>query len=241
MLTSILASEVDIRKAIEEIDPDAVDELSPLVTPFVIADTEDEAVDEATIAIGQSKFCGKPDLPNGFAWPMTEDGPCHFVGQLDLQEVAKFKIIYDIPKEGILSFFFHDRGCTPVGTQSAVYYFPDKAVLRRTEVVIDTRWDNYHEEHLFARNLLLRQGYGIGCEEDISSSSTDDSASIFNENYGLETHRFFNVPMYDFHRPTSDIILASFGEWSDRLVFPISEDDLAEWKFDSLEVDFHCT
>ncbi|MEM7313440.1 MAG: hypothetical protein AAF497_09835, partial [Planctomycetota bacterium] len=67
---------MDTRKAIEEIDPDAVDELSALVTPFVIGDSEEDAVDEATIAIGQSKFCGMPDLPNGFSWPMTEDGPC---------------------------------------------------------------------------------------------------------------------------------------------------------------------
>ncbi|MCA9614302.1 MAG: DUF1963 domain-containing protein, partial [Myxococcales bacterium] len=53
-------------------------------------------------AAGRTRLGGQPDLPEGLAWPESPEGPMTFLAQIDLAAVAA----PDLPREGLLSFFF---------------------------------------------------------------------------------------------------------------------------------------
>ena len=40
------------------------------------------------LPVGKSKFGGYPDLPDGFQWPLFEDEPLAYIGQLNLENIA---------------------------------------------------------------------------------------------------------------------------------------------------------
>ena len=76
---------------------------------------------------------GEPTLPPDIDWPTyTEDDltvPMHFLGQINLAEVAKFDHLPEMPTTGTL-FFFYDTIYAPVsGTMgqqgSQVIYVPE--------------------------------------------------------------------------------------------------------------------
>ena len=87
---------------------------------------------------GASRFGGRPDVPEGFAWPSWpgEDGGTHplsFLAQFDCAALAPLDREGLLPKTGLLSFFYDaesqpwgfdpaDRGC------ARVFWFEDAAL-----------------------------------------------------------------------------------------------------------------
>jgi uncharacterized protein YwqG len=75
------------------------------------------AVDEQALPIGKSKIGGGPDLPQGTGWPLAADGrPLAFLAQLELSEIARRLPGWELPKRGLLSFFY-DAAQQPFGYQ----------------------------------------------------------------------------------------------------------------------------
>ena len=85
------------------------------------------------IALGQSKYGGKPHLPEGFEWPRyrfeekgkSEDRPLSFLAQFNLAEIHPFDADKLLPSTGRLYFFYEmasmkwgfdpkDKGCSRV-------------------------------------------------------------------------------------------------------------------------------
>ena len=224
---------------IREQAPDHVDILVKSVVPFVGAETK--RCNENLISVGDSKFCGSPDLPPDFSWPMSCDGPCHFVGQLNLEEVSKFEIAYGLPPKGLLSFFYHDAGGAPEGESSVVFYFEDIYELVRTPIVPDERWGmSFHKEHLYPRQFHFSQNYAID-EEEFDDDFICEFIEGFNYEFANSYHQFFGIQRYSWEYYSEELILANFGDWSDRLIFSISAKGLKSLDFTGLAVNFHCT
>ena len=55
---------------------------------------------------GVSHLGGVPDLPAGVTWPAWKDAPMSFIAQVDLADLANFSPAQDLPKSGLLSFFY---------------------------------------------------------------------------------------------------------------------------------------
>lgn len=62
--------------------------------------------DDNSLPVGVSKIGGIPDLPVGMQWPLWKDAPLSFLVQINLAELAKFPFIDELPKHGLLSFFY---------------------------------------------------------------------------------------------------------------------------------------
>lgn len=60
------------------------------------------------IPVGVSKLGGLPDLPPDITWPEYKDHALDFVAQINLNEIARFEDVLDVPlpATGLLSFFF---------------------------------------------------------------------------------------------------------------------------------------
>ena len=72
---------------------------------------------------GASRFGGRPDVPEGFAWPSWpgEDGGTHplsFLAQFDCAALAPLDREGLLPKTGLLSFFY-DAESQPWGFDPA--------------------------------------------------------------------------------------------------------------------------
>jgi uncharacterized protein YwqG len=98
-------------------------------------------VDQESLAIGQSRIGGVPDLPRGFEWPRYDGLALSFIAQFDLAELARQSSV--LPDHGTLAFFYDSDqriwGFDPKHRGSAmVAYFPDAPQsLIRTELPAD--------------------------------------------------------------------------------------------------------
>ena len=64
-------------------------------------------VDSFPVAIGGSKFGGKPDVSTNFKWPVNASGfPLSFLLQLDCADLSLFDIDHLLPSDGHLYFFY---------------------------------------------------------------------------------------------------------------------------------------
>jgi len=59
--------------------------------------------------LGESRLGGWPDLPDGIAWPIWNDRPMGFLGQINLAEADRVESEIRVPKSGVLYFFV---GCS---------------------------------------------------------------------------------------------------------------------------------
>ncbi|MEO1615539.1 MAG: DUF1963 domain-containing protein [Planctomycetota bacterium] len=223
------------QKFIRDQVPDHYSAIIDAVTPFIGANTE--PCEETAMPVGRSKFCGEPDLPRGFQWPMSCDGPCHFVAQLNLAELALFETAHPLPPDGLLSFFFHDAEGHPEGANSVVYYFSEPHHLERTAISVDPRFgEEFHEEHLYSRCFSFAQAYVIEEDELPNSFELRSFIDSFEFHFGRATHRLFGASQFD-----GFLTLGSFGEWSDRINFLVPIFDFNVLDFSMLEVEFHCS
>ncbi|WP_083435017.1 DUF1963 domain-containing protein [Rhodopirellula islandica] len=65
-----------------------------------------ERTRDSQTPIGVSKFGGEPDVPPSFDWPMWEDEPMTFLGQINCQQISRILCPNFFPDSGLL-FFFH--------------------------------------------------------------------------------------------------------------------------------------
>jgi len=78
--------------------------LVALARPSIRLHSERE--DEAEMAIGASRLGGKPDVPADFEWPVYDNLPQSFIGQINLADTASLDVDGVLPSEGLLSFFY---------------------------------------------------------------------------------------------------------------------------------------
>ena len=227
--------------------PLIADSVAPHIRPCLIGNSDRCSDDE--VPIGASKFCGRPDVPPEFEWPMTDDGPCWFLGQLNLEECIPFDAGVEIPSAGIVSFFYHDAG-GPAGPQSRMLYFRTDE-LKRIDAIPDTRWDDdFHARHLFTRSLTLTQGF---CLPDVGElhlspdelseyDDLDDFIEAFNDSFAGGTHQFFGLPRHIWQSvPRRHQMIANFGQCNDRIVYFIPESDVSTLRASQLHVLYECT
>lgn len=98
-----------------------------------------EMVSEDELAPGASKIGGHPDLPVGLDWPEWQGLPLSFIAQINLGDVVPFISLPELPRAGLLSFFYDAEqrtwGFDPkdAGSWKVFYFDGDFASLIRTE------------------------------------------------------------------------------------------------------------
>jgi uncharacterized protein YwqG len=86
-------------------------------------------LDGSSTPPGVSRLGGAPYLPAGVAWPAWKNVPLSFVAQVNLEDLVSFPPAQDLPKSGLLSFFY-DASQETYGADPAdrggwqVFYFP---------------------------------------------------------------------------------------------------------------------
>lgn len=63
-------------------------------------------IDDDSPPVGSSRIGGLPDVPEGFEWPVYQGEPLSFIAQLRLSDLAALVPRGQLPKDGLLSFFF---------------------------------------------------------------------------------------------------------------------------------------
>lgn len=94
---------------------------------------------EDQLAPGRTKIGGRPDLPQGFKWPVFDANPLAFIAQLNLAEVVLYDTEQLLPGTGIL-YFFYDAdqeiwGFDPkdFGGWKVIYFDGDQNTLQRMD------------------------------------------------------------------------------------------------------------
>jgi uncharacterized protein YwqG len=91
---------------------------------------------EQEIAVGATKMGGVPDLPPNLQWPTYKGVPQSFIAQFRLSELQTFEIARQLPKQGML-WFFYDANQQTYGENPGdadgwrVRYHPDEQQLKR--------------------------------------------------------------------------------------------------------------
>ncbi|MBI1279377.1 MAG: DUF1963 domain-containing protein [Anaerolineaceae bacterium] len=75
-----------------------------------ISVTTQQVGDENEIPVGHTKMGGNPDLPKGFVWPKYKEFPLTFISQFRLSEVTPYDINRELPRTGMLYFFYEASG-----------------------------------------------------------------------------------------------------------------------------------
>lgn len=86
-----------------------------------------------------SRFGGMPLAPADWQWPVTQEEPRLFIGQINCTELGGLPGAEQLPASGLLSFFGdHDAvtGCFPFDSH-CVFYWPDAARLVPAKADID--------------------------------------------------------------------------------------------------------
>lgn len=78
---------------------------------------------------GSSRLGGLPDLPGGIAWPVWKGVPMSFVAQIRLEDLANLAPAQELPKKGLLAFFYDSTqetyGADPADRGGwKVFFFP---------------------------------------------------------------------------------------------------------------------
>jgi uncharacterized protein YwqG len=94
---------------------------------------------EDQLASGRTKIGGRPDLPQGFQWPVFDDNHLAFIAQLNLEEIAPYDTEHLLPGTGILYFFYDANqeiwGFDPgdSGGWKVIYFDGDPNTLQRMD------------------------------------------------------------------------------------------------------------
>lgn len=86
---------------------------------------------DGEIPVGASKFGGCPDVWPGFEWPVSGGRPLAFIGQMNIDELARYDEQGLLPSSGILSFFFDLAMPDPMRPGAAIAAIPGGALLER--------------------------------------------------------------------------------------------------------------
>ncbi len=125
----------------KEIENDLLRLAQPMLNIDVVPIADDQ------IPIGETKFGGFPDLPHGMAWPMEEDQPHVFCGQVRLSDLRGTLAAAWLPEKGNLSFF------TSMGSKALVYHFAAGEAFRRVPPPVTDAW---YKEYLPMPSATMR-------------------------------------------------------------------------------------
>jgi uncharacterized protein YwqG len=87
-----------------------------------------------------SRFGGRPAVPRGWKWPVAEEEPFVFLAQINCAELGPLAAQFNLPSQGILSFFGDQADINGVPTNGGtVFYFgdPGKLALRASPMPED--------------------------------------------------------------------------------------------------------
>lgn len=73
------------------------------------SEDEDTNADETRV-VGESRVGGIPDLPASIPWPEAHGRPLMFVAQFDLAKISRYPAARELPRRGLLSFFYDPHG-----------------------------------------------------------------------------------------------------------------------------------
>jgi len=113
------------------------DDLASLAEPSIRIETE--RADDQVIEVGTSKIGGVPDLPPTIQWPRWKGTPLAFIAQFKMADVAKHDVAGQLPRSGMLYFFYDARqetwGFDPKDRGSWRVFYSDvgSTELRRAE------------------------------------------------------------------------------------------------------------
>lgn len=114
-----------------------LDEVRALLRPSLrlrLLELEPEPDDDDPLEPARSRFGGEPDLPPDLAWPSVGGEPLVFVAQLDLAELAGFEEAAELPREGLLAFFY--APLTPAGWSGGMQYPVEVLHLRELAALV---------------------------------------------------------------------------------------------------------
>lgn len=169
-----------------------------------------------TRAVGESHVGGDPDLPKSFEWPEANGVLLTFVAQINLTELSHFDAADELPKQGLLSFFY-----TPLPNDSArgypvrVMHFPDVSNLEKrpspqgAEPISDYAVE-FVEEQLFPAieshyfyESLLPEAQVMAFYESLRDGKAGPEPVSFN---GLSNFLASRNELHDYERPTHRLL-----------------------------------
>ena len=68
-----------------------------------------ERTGDRQLEVGTSKIGGMPDLPQATKWPRWKGTPLAFIAQLRMDDLAKYDLSGQLPRSGVLCFFYDGR------------------------------------------------------------------------------------------------------------------------------------
>jgi len=116
-------------------------------------------------AVGTSRLGGFPDLPPGWTYPLFRGEPLVFIGQLNLEEIQRIGVPSELPKRGLLSFFYEAAEQSVYGELKdregwrVPYFAGDLSTLRTTPYP-----GSHPRGTLPANALLMRKGLSLHSE-----------------------------------------------------------------------------
>lgn len=108
------------------------------------------------LRLGTSKIGGRPDLPEGIAWPSLDERPLLFLAQTSMAELPQVRGDAMLPRGGLLSFFYDALG-QPWGFDPKdaglwrVLYFSEREPLVRRDLPDEISEEAFPELHWIPR------------------------------------------------------------------------------------------
>ena len=125
----------EIAKRLRQSLPEFCDRLMDLALPAIGLWPQRRA----EVGPAVSRFGGVPLAPQGWQWPVAEEEPRLFVGQINCAEMRGLPGAEQLPASGLLAFFGdHDAvtGCFPFDSD-CVFYWPDVDGLVQAKAPIE--------------------------------------------------------------------------------------------------------
>jgi uncharacterized protein (TIGR02996 family) len=218
-------------------------------------------VTENELAVGASKFGGRPDLPRGAAWPRFRGRPLAFLGQFNLGDLRRSPVSQELPDGGLLSVFCaYEEGSGNDAFDDGAWgllYSPDSTALERHEPDADRGGALFRPCGLeFTEILTLPSRYSPwGDELARLLADEDDSA---NEEYRILYYELWkDHVLLGYPFPIQGDVLGAKSvrhlltisrddntgwEWGDggSLYFTLAETDLKQGRFERVEVVVDC-
>lgn len=160
------------------------------------------------IAVGSTKYGGRPDIPAGFAWPEDEEErPLSFLFQMNCAEVTPYDEKNLLPEKGLLSFFFQldeNIDWENMGKYIRVLYF-DNPSLSRSDFPEDLPEEYRVQEY----NVKICRKDSYPDYEDLLDSSLNDGDFVYKQWEEYDAARLELEPDIDEDDP--ELIATSLG------------------------------
>jgi uncharacterized protein YwqG len=157
--------------------------------------------EEEIMPPGTSKIGGNPDLPKDQVWPTWGGKPLSFLLQINLKDIATFPVAQNLPKTGLLSFFY-DSQEQPWGFDPAdkgrwkVFYFETSKIVAAEHQNPDPQIEPCDCDLLCFKEALTLPPCGSKAADEIGFSSEESDAymDMMDELNEVSGHQMFGYP-----------------------------------------------